>query len=71
MVPARMTAMLAPAHLPEFDEAIAHWRSRPHGVDLSVIAGRVVVQDGQLTTLELGPVIELHNRIAHDLVNAV
>ena len=38
MVPGRVTAMLAPAHLPEFDEAIAHWRSRPHGVDLSVIA---------------------------------
>ncbi|MBL0219604.1 MAG: 50S ribosomal protein L11 methyltransferase [Myxococcales bacterium] len=39
MVPGRVTAMMAPAHLPEFDEAIAHWRSRPHGVDLSVIAG--------------------------------
>ncbi len=39
MVPGRVTAMLAPAHLPEFDHAIAHWRSRPHGVDLSVIAG--------------------------------
>ncbi len=38
MVPGRVTAMLAPAHMPEFDEAIAHWRSRPHGVDLSVIA---------------------------------
>ncbi len=38
MIPTRVTAMLAPAHLPEFDEAIAHWRSRPHGVDLSLIA---------------------------------
>jgi type I protein arginine methyltransferase len=38
MVPSRVTAMLAPAHLPEFDEAMAHWRSRPHGVDLSLIA---------------------------------
>ena len=38
MVPGRVTAMLAPAHLPEFDEAIAYWRSRPHGVDLGVIA---------------------------------
>ncbi|MBA3461815.1 MAG: 50S ribosomal protein L11 methyltransferase [Deltaproteobacteria bacterium] len=38
MVPGRVTAIMAPAHLPEFDEAIAHWRSRPHGVDLSVIA---------------------------------
>ncbi|CAN5922853.1 hypothetical protein BH11MYX3_BH11MYX3_39290 [soil metagenome] len=38
MVPSRVTAMLAPAHLPEFDDAMAHWRSRPHGVDLSLIA---------------------------------
>ncbi len=38
MVPSRVTAMLAPAHLPEFDEAMAYWRSRPHGVDLSLIA---------------------------------
>jgi SAM-dependent methyltransferase len=38
MIPGRVTAMLAPAHIPEFDEAIAYWRSRPHGIDLSVIA---------------------------------
>jgi predicted RNA methylase len=44
MVPGRVTAMLAPAHLPEFDEAIAHWESRPHGVDLSVIA-RLTTQE--------------------------
>lgn len=44
MVPGRVTAMLAPAHLPEFDEAIAHWRSHPHGVDLSVIA-RLTTQE--------------------------
>jgi SAM-dependent methyltransferase len=44
MVPGRVTAMLAPAHLPEFDEAIAHWLSRPHGVDLSLIA-RLTTQE--------------------------
>jgi SAM-dependent methyltransferase len=38
IVPGRVTAWLAPAWVPEFDEAIAYWRSRPHGVDTSVIA---------------------------------
>jgi predicted RNA methylase len=38
MVPGRVTASLAPASSPEFDEEIAYWRSRPHGVDTSVIA---------------------------------
>jgi cytosine/adenosine deaminase-related metal-dependent hydrolase len=41
----------------------------PPRVDLSVINGRVVVQDGQLTTVELGPLIERHNQIARALVN--
>lgn len=44
MVPARVTAMLAPAYLPEFDESVAHWLSRPHGLDLSVIA-RLTTQE--------------------------
>ncbi|MBA3452832.1 MAG: 50S ribosomal protein L11 methyltransferase [Deltaproteobacteria bacterium] len=38
MVPGRVTAMLAPAYLPEFDDAMAYWMSRPHGVDLSLVA---------------------------------
>jgi predicted RNA methylase len=38
IVPGRVTALLAPAEIPDFDEAIAYWRSRPHGVDMSVIA---------------------------------
>jgi len=42
----------------------------PPRVDLGVINGRVVVQDGQLTTVEMGPIIEHHNRIARALVNA-
>jgi 8-oxoguanine deaminase len=41
----------------------------PSTVDLSVINGRIIVADGQLTTLNLGPVIERHNQISHDLVN--
>ena len=38
IVPGRVTALLAPASIAEFDQAIADWRAHPHGVDLSVIA---------------------------------
>ena len=38
IVPARVTAMLAPVWVVEFHESLNHWRSRPHGVDMSVIA---------------------------------
>ncbi|MDI6807643.1 MAG: 8-oxoguanine deaminase [Candidatus Eisenbacteria bacterium] len=40
----------------------------PPRVDLSVINGKVVVEDGELTTLVLPPVIERHNRIAGEMV---
>lgn len=40
-----------------------------HHVDLSVINGRVVVEDGQLLTLDLPPVIERQNRIAREMMN--
>ncbi len=40
----------------------------PQRVDLSVINGRVVVEDGHLLTVDLGPVIERHNRISRELV---
>jgi 8-oxoguanine deaminase len=43
----------------------------PQWVDLSVINGRVVAEDGQLLTVDLGPVIEQHNRISRKLVEAV
>lgn len=39
----------------------------PH-VDLSVINGRVVVQDGNLVTMDMAPVIERHNRIAKEMM---
>jgi cytosine/adenosine deaminase-related metal-dependent hydrolase len=42
----------------------------PQKVDLSVINGQVVVEDGQLTTIDLLPVVEAHNRIARELVQA-
>jgi len=38
-------------------------------VSVSVINGRVVVRDGQLTTLDLPPLIERHNALALALVN--
>jgi cytosine/adenosine deaminase-related metal-dependent hydrolase len=41
----------------------------PRGVDFSMINGRVVVQGGHLTTLDLGPVIERHNRISREMIN--
>jgi 8-oxoguanine deaminase len=40
----------------------------PQRVDLSVINGRIVVKEGQLLTVDLGPVIERHNRISRALV---
>jgi SAM-dependent methyltransferase len=38
MIPARVTAFLVPAWIESFDESLRHWRTRPHGVDMSVIA---------------------------------
>jgi len=40
----------------------------PQKVDLSVINGKVVVQDGHLTTLDLGPVVERHNKISREML---
>ena len=41
----------------------------PQQADVVVVNGKVVVKDGYLSTLELGPVIERHNRIATGMVN--
>ena len=38
------------------------------GVDWSMINGRVVVREGRLATVELGPIIERHNQIAANMV---
>jgi cytosine/adenosine deaminase-related metal-dependent hydrolase len=40
----------------------------PQKVDLSVINGRVVVEEGRLTTLDLEPIIERHNRISRKML---
>lgn len=42
----------------------------PQQVDLSVINGRIVIEEGQLLTIDVGPVIERHNQIARELVEA-
>jgi cytosine/adenosine deaminase-related metal-dependent hydrolase len=41
----------------------------PQQVDLSVVNGRMVVEDGHLLTVDLEPVAERHNRMARDLVS--
>ncbi|MHB8628803.1 MAG: 8-oxoguanine deaminase [Aggregatilineales bacterium] len=41
----------------------------PQTVDYSVINGRLVVRNGQLTTLDLQPHVERHNRLARQLVD--
>lgn len=38
-------------------------------VDLSVINGRVIVEQGQLLTLDLPPVVERHNRLAREMTS--
>jgi cytosine/adenosine deaminase-related metal-dependent hydrolase len=40
----------------------------PQEVDLALVNGRVVVQDSEIVTLDMGPVIERHNAIARRLV---
>ncbi|MDM7943476.1 MAG: 8-oxoguanine deaminase [Hydrogenophaga sp.] len=37
----------------------------------TVVNGRVVVRQGQLTTVDLGPLLERHNRLARELAQAV
>ena len=36
----------------------------------TVVNGRVVVREGQLTSVNLGPLIERHNRLALQLAGA-
>ena len=39
--------------------------------DYTVVQGRVVVRQGQLTTIDLGPLVERHNRLALELAERV
>jgi cytosine/adenosine deaminase-related metal-dependent hydrolase len=40
----------------------------PQQVDLSIVNGRVIVEEGHLLTVDLRAVVERHNRIAKALV---
>jgi cytosine/adenosine deaminase-related metal-dependent hydrolase len=42
---------------------------QPQQVDLAVVNGRVLVQEGQLTHLELPKLVEAHNRAALNLLS--
>lgn len=42
----------------------------PSNVDCSIIHGRVVVKEGQLATVDLGPLVERHNGLARDSMEA-
>lgn len=42
---------------------------QPPNVDLSLVGGRVVVENGRLTTVDLPALIEEHNRLARALVD--
>jgi cytosine/adenosine deaminase-related metal-dependent hydrolase len=41
----------------------------PQHVDLSVINGKIVVEDSELRTMDVGKVIERHNKISMKLIN--
>jgi 8-oxoguanine deaminase len=40
----------------------------PQNVDLSVINGRIVVKDGHLDTVDMGPIIERHNQLSRAMI---
>lgn len=42
----------------------------PANVNISIINGRVIVREGQLTTIDLGAVLERHNHLADQLAEA-
>jgi cytosine/adenosine deaminase-related metal-dependent hydrolase len=42
---------------------------QPPGVDYSVINGKIVVENGRLTTIDLPVILERHNRIAIEMMN--
>jgi precorrin-6B methylase 2 len=54
IIPGRVTAQLAPAWLQDIEDAQQHWRSSPHGVDLSELA-IAMANDAHMTQLPLSP----------------
>jgi 8-oxoguanine deaminase len=41
----------------------------PQTVDYNVVHGRVIVRQGRLTTVDPGPLVERHNRLARAMVD--
>jgi 8-oxoguanine deaminase len=39
--------------------------------DMTIVHGEVLVREGRLTRIEIEPLIERHNALARELVNAV
>jgi precorrin-6B methylase 2 len=54
IIPARVTAQLAPAWIQDLEDAQTHWCSRPHGVDLSELAADMA-NDAHMTQLPISP----------------
>lgn len=53
----------------QHDPAAAIIFCAPQPVDLSVINGRIIVEDGELRPLDLAPIITRHNQISRKLIN--
>ena len=51
------------------DPVAALMMCAPQQAAYTVVNGRVLVRNGQLTGLDLGPLVERHNRLARQLVN--
>jgi cytosine/adenosine deaminase-related metal-dependent hydrolase len=43
----------------------------PQKARYTVVDGRVVVEDGRVVTVDMGPVVEAHNRFSRGLVSAL
>ena len=54
ILPERVTAFLAPVWMRYFSEDLEHWRQKPHGVDMSVIA-EITAQETLMTQHPIGP----------------
>jgi cytosine/adenosine deaminase-related metal-dependent hydrolase len=50
------------------DPVAALMTCAPTNVWLSVINGRIIVEDGALRTVEVGPLVERHNRISRGML---
>ena len=54
ILPERVTAYMAPVWMRFFDDDLSHWRTRPHGVDMSVVAD-ITAHEPLMTQHPIGP----------------